>query len=195
MKLHTINAARLIFHRVQCVVSECGYLKTRRHFSDVIAVTHPNVQFLRQTLKQPARHVEYFQPRVTKFTIRRRCDVAAEFAGKNLKPITDAERWTVDRFEQLRMRFGRAAVVNGRRPAGEDQTFRRFRVNSVDGRVERKDLAINTRFSDATGNELRVLRSEVKYYYSFMILGAHGLERVSDYTFVWSDYKICEICC
>ena len=92
------------------------------------------------------------------------------------------------------MRFGRAVVVNGRRPAGKDQTPRRFRVDSINGRVERKNLAVNTRFSDATSDELRVLRSEVKYYYGFMILGAHGLERVSDYTFVWSDYKVCEIC-
>jgi hypothetical protein len=29
---------------------------------------------------------------------------------------------------------------------------------------------------------LCVLRSEVKYYYGFMGLGAHGLERVSDYS-------------
>jgi len=36
---------------------------------------------------------------------------------------------------------------------------------------------------------LRVLRSEVKYYYGFMILG-HGLERVSDYTFVGSERKL-----
>jgi hypothetical protein len=81
------------------------------------------------------------------------------------------------------MRFGRVVVVNGRRPAGKDQTAGRFRVNSIDGRVERKNLAVNTRFSDATRDELCVLRSEVKYYYGFMILGAHGLEEVSDYTF------------
>ena len=91
------------------------------------------------------------------------------------------------------MRFGRAVVVNGRRAAGKDQTFGRFRVNSIDGRVERKNFAVNARFSDAPRDELCVLRSEVKYYYGFMILG-HGLERVSDYTFVGSERKIREIC-
>ena len=84
----------------------------------------------------------------------------------------------------FRLRRRRVAVViNGRRSAGKDQTLGRFRVNSIDGRVERKDLAVNTSFSDATGDELRVLRSEVKYYDSLMILGAHGLERVSDYSY------------
>jgi hypothetical protein len=80
------------------------------------------------------------------------------------------------------MRLGCALVVNGRRPAGKDQTARRFRVDSIDRRIERKNLAVNTRFSDAPRDKLCVLRSEVKYYYGFMILGAHGLERVSDYS-------------
>ena len=87
------------------------------------------------------------------------------------------------------MRFGRAVVVNGRRPAGKDQTFGRFRVDSIDGRVERKDLAVNTRFSNPPGDELRVLRSEVKYYYGFMILGAHGLERMAIIATDYTDLK------
>src|SRR3954447_22230043 len=118
-------------------------------------MAHPNVEFLGQTLKEATRDVENFQARVTKLAIRRRFDVAAELAGENLEPVTNAERWTIDRFEQLRLRFGRAVVVNGRRPAGKDQTFGRFRVNSIDGRIERKDLAVNPRFSDATSDELR----------------------------------------
>jgi len=146
-------------------------------------MTHPNVELLRQPLKQTTRNVENFQARVAKLTVRRRGDVAAELARENLEPVTDAERWTIDGFEQLRMRLGRPGVVDGRRPAGKDQTAWRFRVNSIDGRVERKNLAINARFSDAPRDELCVLRSEVKYYYGFMILGAHGLERVSDYSY------------
>ena len=51
MKLNTINTARLIFHRVQGVISQCSYLKTRWHFSDMIAVAHPNVELRWQTLK------------------------------------------------------------------------------------------------------------------------------------------------
>src|SRR3954447_20017048 len=123
MKLHTVNAARMIFHCVQCVVGQGRYLKSRWHFSNVIAVAHPNVELVWQILKQPARDVENFQARITKLAIRRRGDSAAELARENLKPVADAERWTIDRFEQLRMRFGRAVIVNGRRPAGKDQSF------------------------------------------------------------------------
>src|SRR5678815_376150 len=165
MELNTIDAARLIFHRVQCVISKCCYMKARWHFCDMIAMTHPYVELLRQILKKTTRHVEHFQSCVAKLAIWRRGHVAAKLARKNLEPVTDTERWTVDRFEQLRMRFGRVVVINGRRSAGKDQTARRFRVNSIDGRVERKNLAVNTRFSDAPRDELCVLRSEVKYYY------------------------------
>jgi hypothetical protein len=87
------------------------------------------------------------------------------------------------------MWLGRGVVIDGRRPAGKDQTPRRFRVNSIDGRVERKNLAVNTRFSDAARDELCVLRSEVKYYYGFMILGAHGLERMAIIATDYTDLK------
>src|ERR1044071_2213772 len=102
MKLHAINTARLILHRVQSVVSKCCHMKTRRHFRDVIAVTHPNIQLRRQTLKQSTRHVQHFQSRITKLTIWRRSHLSSELARKDLEPIADPERWTIDRFEQLR---------------------------------------------------------------------------------------------
>ncbi len=96
MKLHAIDAARFIFHRVQSIVGERSHLKTGRHFSDVIAMTHPNVHLFGQTLKQTARHIENFQSRVTKLAIRRSSHIAAKLACKNLKPVTDAERGTID---------------------------------------------------------------------------------------------------
>ena len=87
------------------------------------------------------------------------------------------------------MRLRRRSVVDGRRPAREDQSAGRSGVDCFDWRVVRKNLAVNTRFSNATSDELRVLRSEVKYYYGFMILGAHGLERVSDYSHGLHGFK------
>src|ERR1044072_1869385 len=82
----------------------------------------------------------------------------------------------------------RCRVVDGRRPAREDQALGQFGVDGFNWRVVRKNLAVNARFSDAPGDELCVLRSEVKYYYGFMILG-HGLERVSDYSHGLDGFK------
>jgi hypothetical protein len=87
------------------------------------------------------------------------------------------------------MRLRRRSVVDGRRPAREDQSPGRFAVDCFDGRVIRKNLAVNTRFSDATSDELRVLRSEVKYYYGFMILDFAHLERVADYSHGLHGFK------
>ena len=80
------------------------------------------------------------------------------------------------------MRLRRRSVVNGRRPAREDQTLWRFGIDCFNRRVEGKNLAVNARFSNATSDELRVLRSEVKYYYGFMMFDVAHLERVADYS-------------
>src|SRR6185369_15903467 len=55
MKLDTVDAARLIFHRVECIVSQRSDLKSWWHLRDVIAMAHPNVQFRWQALKQATR--------------------------------------------------------------------------------------------------------------------------------------------
>src|ERR1043165_8543115 len=101
MKLHAINPARLVFHRIQSIVGQCGHIKSGRHFSDVIAMTHPNVELLRQTFEQATGRVEHFQSRIPKLTIRRSSDSTAQFPRKDLEPVADTERWTIDRFEQL----------------------------------------------------------------------------------------------
>ncbi len=67
------------------------------------------------------------------------------------------------------MRFWRRRVVNRRRTAREDQPLGRSRIDCFNWRVEGKNLAVNARFSHATSDELCVLRSEVKYYYGFML--------------------------
>ena len=71
-------------------------MKTRRHCRHVIAVTHPNVHLRRQTLKQPTRHIDNFQPRITKLAIRRSGNCSAKLARKDLEPVADAKRGTID---------------------------------------------------------------------------------------------------
>src|SRR4029079_1295949 len=112
MKLHTVNSARLVFHCIQRVISQRCYFKTWWHFGDVISVTHPDVELWGQPLNQSTRHIEDFEARVTKLAIRRRGDSATKLARKDLEPVADAERGTVDRLQQLRMRFGRGVVVH-----------------------------------------------------------------------------------
>src|ERR1041385_1854333 len=96
VKLHAIDPARLVFHGVQSVVSQCCYLKSGRHLRNVIAVTHPNVELLRQSLKQTTRRIQHFQARITKLTIRRCIDSATELTRKHLESVADSERWTID---------------------------------------------------------------------------------------------------
>src|SRR5687767_11497509 len=151
MKLHTIDAATLVFHRVQCVVRRCRQMKTFRNLRHMIAMAHPNVHLGRKALEQSAGDVENLQACIAKFAIRRSVNYAAEFAREDLKPVADSQRRTVDRLEQLWIGFGRLSVVNRRRAAGEDQTFRRTRVDGFDGSVERKDLAIYAGLSNAAG--------------------------------------------
>src|SRR6185503_17325871 len=124
-------------------------MKTFRNLRYVIAMTHPDVHLGRKALEQSARNVENLEPRITKLAIRRGDNRAAELPREDLKSVADSERRTVDRVEQLRIGFRRVRVVNGRRSAGEDQTFRRPRIDGFDGSVERKDLAIYAGLSNA----------------------------------------------
>ena len=112
MKLYAVYTARLVFHRVKSVVSQRRNLETRRHFGDVIAVTHPNVEFSGQPLEQATRHIEDFQTRVTELAVRRRDHGTAKLARKDLEPVTNAERGTVDRLQQLWMGFRSSVVVH-----------------------------------------------------------------------------------
>src|SRR5215216_5086569 len=99
MKLHTVNATRLIFHCVQSVVRQRCYLKTWRNFGHVVAMAHPDIELLWQTLEQTTRDVQNFQACVTKLTIWRRDHRAAKLARKHLKAIADPQRRTVDGLE------------------------------------------------------------------------------------------------
>src|ERR1041384_4137152 len=112
MKLHAINSTRRIFHRIQRIVSQRSHLEPGWHFRDVIPMTHPDVELGGQPLEQSARHIEDFQTRVTELAIRRCRNSSAKLAGKDLEPVADAERGTVDRLQQLWMRLGSTVVVH-----------------------------------------------------------------------------------
>ena len=91
MKLHTIDPAALVLHRVQRVVGQRCHMEAFWNLRHVITMTHPNVHLSRQTLKEPACDVENFQPRITKLSIRRSDDITAKLTCEYLKAITDSE--------------------------------------------------------------------------------------------------------
>ena len=94
----------------------------------------------------------------------------AHIKRQNLQAVADAKQRATERLQQFGIGPRRAFLINRRRTAGKNQAFRLSRYDSFNWRVERKDFAINARFTNATSYELSVLRSKVKYYDGFVLI-------------------------
>src|SRR5215470_7530281 len=171
MKLNPKNCAGFILHRIQRIISQRCQSKAGRNFSDVIAVTHPYVHLFRQARKETTGNVQYLETRITKFAIGRRNNFASKFLRKDLKAITNPKLRTVNRIQNFFVGLRGCRVINRRWPARKDQTFRRTRVDCFNRSAKRQDLTIHSSLTNATSNQLSVLRSEVKYYYGFVQAG------------------------
>ncbi len=75
----------------------------------------------------------------------------------------------LNRLQQLRVRPGRAVLVDRGRTAGQNQPFRLAGENFFDWSVKGQDFAIDAGLTNAAGYQLSVLRSEVKYYDGFVL--------------------------
>lgn len=85
-----------------------------------------------------------------------------------LEAVTNAKDGRVAVVQQIVGEPGRGFIVNRRRAAGKNQAFRISRANFFGGRIERKDFAVNSGFTNAARDQLSVLSAEVKYDYSFV---------------------------
>ena len=87
--------------------------------------------------------------------------VAAEQQRAELHAVADAE----DRDSQpqdFRIAARGLLRVNARRPAGEDQPFRRAAADFGGGDRERDDLRVHLQLAHAPRDELHVLRAEIQ---------------------------------
>ena len=134
----------------------------------MVAVTHPHVDLLRQAGEETARRIDDLKARVAILAAVRRLYGTSKFVRDQLQAVTDSQDGRVAVSQQIVGKPGRGVVINRRRAAGKNQAFRISRVNLFGGCIERKDLAVNSSFTNATRDQLSVLSAEVKYDYGFV---------------------------
>ena len=88
-------------------------------------------------------------------------DFAAERVDHELQPVADAEHGHAE-FEDVLIGVGRAFVVDGERPPGENDAYGRVAANLGERGVEREDDREDLVFADAARDELRILRAKVE---------------------------------
>ncbi len=105
------------------------------------------------------------------FAERSGLHLAAEVVNDEVQSVADAEDGDVE-LEEVWIGSGRVGVVDGGRAAGEDYAEGIMGLDVAErnraGQHDREDVEL----SDAPGDELGVLRSEVEDYYC---LGVHPL--------------------
>ena len=98
--------------------------------------------------------------------------VAAESDRHGLLPVADAEHRHAE-LEQPGVHRGRARLVDGGRPTGQDQPGRAAGLQLGQGRVEGDDLRVHVALADPPGDQLGVLCAEVHHQHGVEILSVH----------------------
>src|SRR6476660_7675964 len=93
--------------------------------------------------------------------MRRRLDASAERVRHQLHAVADSEHRAPDVVNR-RIACWRAGVGDALRTAGEDDTGRIARADSVDRRIRRPYFRVDRKLAQAACDELRVLRPEVE---------------------------------
>ena len=136
------------------------HVESLRRLRDLVAVAHPHVLRGRLTGQEHAavaRERGIRRPVFAQTGVR---DLAAERLGHHLEAVADAERRHAE-VEDAAVEGRCARFVHRRGPAREDEPDRVLRRDLGGRRGVRHDLAVDAGLADATGDELRVLRSEV----------------------------------
>ena len=161
MKLHAIERSTLVLHRCEGT-GRCG----RERFEhigqrvDLIAMTHPNGCFLRQTVQQVGIVVDV-QRRATILTRLRVLYFGAQQLATDLHAVADAENRYAE-FQQARVALRCAFFINTARTAAENQPFGFHRGQRFQRRVGRDKQTEDTRLTYTSGDELHVLRAKVE---------------------------------
>src|SRR5258705_9815325 len=134
-------------------------LGERNHF---IAMAHPHAGriVLGKAVKQIGVAVDEQIGRAV-FAAIGAASLAAKVEIEDTHAVADAEK-RHRQLKQLRADFRRVVLINARRPAGENNTFRLERGNFVYVEIERMDFAVNFGLADAPRDQLGVLRTEIE---------------------------------
>src|SRR5688572_26782569 len=91
MKLDPVNTERWILESVNRVFSCRRDHEVFRHSRYVIAVTHPNVHFVRQASEQTARRIDDLEASVAILAVVRRLYQPSKFVRNQLEAVTNSK--------------------------------------------------------------------------------------------------------
>ena len=137
-----------------------GDARAGRRSGDRVAVAHPH-DLLRRQVAEQQRLVELgIGLAVLRDVVR--FDRAAEIAGHQLHPVTDAERRDAE-LENRGVHLRRTVDVHRCRPTGEDQRQGVPRLDLRRREAVTDELGVDTCLAHATRDQLAVLAAEVEH--------------------------------
>ncbi len=163
MKLHAEKAPRRIGkggdRRIPAVRKHVPPRRGGHHF---VAVAHP--YFRGTSLRKPMKQIGVVVDGKIRGTVLAPVGPACFTAKGDIDKthaITNPEK-RHRQLKQLALDSRRVLLIDARRTAGEDDSFRPQRRDFVQGQIEWMDFAVDFCFSNAPGDELGILRTEVK---------------------------------
>ena len=161
MKLQGEQLARAILEGGMVrVLGDRDRSEAGRQFRELVSMRIPNLQGLRKVGEEGARPVLDPECAFAEFAFEARLDFATQEMPHDLQPIADAQHGN-SQLEDCAIRQGSARGVHTRRAAGEDQTFGPERRDFSGGGVVSQDDGIDIALTDASRDNLRVLRAEI----------------------------------
>ena len=169
VELHAVEALLFVGHNGERAGFGAGNgNEVRRDGGDFVAVAHPDVQHsvavraqrIFNAVDQRAIGLN-FNLRVAKFTLIRGFNVAAQLHRHGLHTVADAKDRHAS-FEDI-LRRARAVIFGSAfRAAGKNDAVRIELTNLSFRHVPCPQFAVDTQFTNATRNQLGVLRTEVQ---------------------------------
>ncbi len=137
-------------------------MEAGRKLGGLVAVAHPDLERGGQPGEQLRCAVLDHHFGMAILAARRGEDLAAQVMDDEVEAVTDAEDRQAQR-ENLWVGGWRVGIVDGRRPAGEDDPQRLERLNLAErrraGQHDREDIQL----AYASCDQLRILRAKIQY--------------------------------
>ena len=163
VKLKAVKARPRIFDRREGGVLRGGdRLEAVRQAGELVAVRVPDLQFARQSVKQPAPGAPDAQRALAVLPFLAPLHLALEEPGHHLQPEADAEHWHTQ-VENRPVRQRGIFGIHAGRSAGEDDAARIHLRDLGGGRVVVDDGGVDLALSNASRNDLRVLGTKIQY--------------------------------
>src|SRR5687768_6145325 len=111
MKLDPVNTERWILESVNRVFGCRRDHEVLRHSRYMIAVTHPDIHFLRQPNKQATGRIYDLKARVAILSAVRRLNGPPKFVRDQLQAVTDSQDLSMAIAQQIVSKPGRGVII------------------------------------------------------------------------------------